>query len=107
MAITTVQSLTNEGPNPGNTSVHSVATAFVGSVTAGNAIIAFNTLSDFAGAHLDLQCIDSLGNTYGSPLDQENSNAGGGAATTASWLAVNILGGACTVTNGFTSGGGR
>jgi len=102
MAISSLQSNDNDGAGSEPNQVHSVITT-MGTVTAGSAIVVFNTLSDFAGVHNDLKCTDSQLNTY-ALLDQRNSNSAGGAATTASWLAVNVAGGANTVTNGFTSG---
>lgn len=97
-APTIVQHAVNHGP--GGTQQQqatAVFQAFGSNTTAGNAILAFYTLSDFAGIHTDLAAADSSGNTYSAKLSQQNTSQSGGSQTIAAFVAGNIAGGADTV----------
>jgi hypothetical protein len=79
-----VQYKTNEGP--GGASINGITTAFDSNVSSGSAIIAFYTLSDFAGTHTDLAASDTLSNTF-TNYSQQNTSATGGAATVSALVA--------------------
>lgn len=101
-----IQSISAEGANPNTTSVHFIAGTFASKTTAQNAIIAFRTVSDFAGIHADLTCTDTQNNFYRF-IGQGNTNPGGGAQTLAGFYTLNIAGDSSTgetVTSGFTLG---
>ena len=105
VVIQSIQATDNSNLNTGGIQSHGVSQAFSSPNTAGNAIVNFATQSDYAGVHTDNVCSDSNGNTYQStPLDQESTNASGGAASVVSFTAANIAAGSNTVSNGFSAG---
>lgn len=86
MAIAHVQSTAHQGTGA------SVAKAFASNVTAGNAIIV--GVTSFSAALNAGSCTDSLGNTY----TRLAAPAVDGSVQTTIYYAMNIAGGACTVT---------
>lgn len=96
-----IQSATGEGPSSGSQSVHEVAATLPGHASAGNALVFFGTLSDFAGIHTGLTAKDKTGNTWAT-IDQENTG-GGGTQTIASYLSVNISADAVGIKRGTTN----
>lgn len=86
-----IQFKTNEGTTPTNTQANSISTQFTSHTAAGNAIVAFYTVSDFAGVHTDMSATDTQLNTF-TRQAQANSSATGGAASVAVITATGIVG---------------
>jgi len=65
MAITIVQQIRNDGPNPGNTQLpQGLATTAPLPLTKGNTVIAWTTCADYGGYHSAQTLTDSEGNVY-------------------------------------------
>lgn len=90
MAASIVQSI--GGDNGNGVQAQSFSKQFTASLcVAGNTLVAFGTMSDFAGVHNDIIFIDSESNTY-TLQNQANTNPSGGAGTLVSFTAPNIAG---------------
>lgn len=84
------QSKTNEGVTQ-PTQQNGITTQFNSPTVRGNAIVAFYTVSDFAGVHTDLSATDTQTNAF-TLQNQQNSNQAGGSQTVALLTATGIAG---------------
>lgn len=86
-----IQYKTNEGTTPPQTQVNGISTQFNSLTAAGNVIVAFYTVSDFAGIHTNLSASDTQLNTFAFQ-NQANTSLSGGAESTALLVAAAITG---------------
>lgn len=90
-----VQYKVNEGPSTPTTQLNSLSTQFNSATTAGNALLAFFTLSDYATIHTDIGATDSQSNAF-TVQGRADTSTAGGAQSVAAITAVNIAGDSTT-----------